>query len=71
MTAFSPQYVHGVYIPSALLLIGITIIQRAWLPYAIAFVAVVGGWKIYSGGRNLARCLYCQQAHIMQDLARC
>jgi cytochrome-b5 reductase len=50
MTAFSPQYVNGVYIPSALLLIGISIVQRAWLPYAIAFVAVVGGYKLYSGG---------------------
>ncbi|KAF2820490.1 ferredoxin reductase-like protein [Ophiobolus disseminans] len=23
---------------------------QAWLPYAVAFAAIVGGWKIYSGG---------------------
>lgn len=53
MTAFSPQYVNGVYIPSALLLIGVTIIKRDWLPFAVAFAAIIGGWKIYSGGKKL------------------
>jgi cytochrome-b5 reductase len=50
MTAFSPQYVHGVYIPTALLLIGVTITKRDWLPYAVVFAAIIGGWKVYSGG---------------------
>jgi cytochrome-b5 reductase len=52
MTYFSPQYVNGVYIPSALLLIGVTITKRDWLPFAVAFAAIVGGWKIYSGGKK-------------------
>ncbi|CAO2652143.1 Nn.00g004260.m01.CDS01 [Neocucurbitaria sp. VM-36] len=50
VSAFSPQYVNGIYIPSALLLIGVAIIKRDLLPYAIAFAALVGGWKFYSSG---------------------
>jgi hypothetical protein len=52
MTYTSPQYVNGIYIPSVLLLTGVAIIQRAWLPFAVAFVAIVGGWKFYSGGKE-------------------
>ncbi|KAF1840204.1 ferredoxin reductase-like protein [Cucurbitaria berberidis CBS 394.84] len=49
-SAFAPQYVHGIYIPSVLLLTGVTIINRAWLPFAVLFIAIVGGWKFYSSG---------------------
>jgi hypothetical protein len=52
MSWLSPQYVHGVYIPTALLLIGVTITKRDLLPYAVLFAAIVGGWKVYSGGKN-------------------
>jgi cytochrome-b5 reductase len=50
--AFSPQYVNGIYIPTALVLIGVAITNRALLPYAVLFVAIVGGWKVYSGGKG-------------------
>ncbi|KAF2184131.1 NADH-cytochrome b5 reductase 1 [Zopfia rhizophila CBS 207.26] len=46
----APQYVHGVYIPSALLIVGIAIVKKEWLPYAVAVAAVLGGWKVYSSG---------------------
>ncbi|KAF2743369.1 ferredoxin reductase-like protein [Sporormia fimetaria CBS 119925] len=46
--AFAPQYVHGVYIPSALLIVGVAIIKRDWVPYAVALAAVLGGWKVFS-----------------------
>jgi cytochrome-b5 reductase len=45
--AFAPQYVHGVYIPSALLIVGVAIIKRDWLPYAVALAAVLGGVKAF------------------------
>ncbi|KAF2279819.1 NADH-cytochrome b5 reductase 1 [Westerdykella ornata] len=45
---FAPQYVHGVYIPSALLVVGVAIIKREWIPYAVALAAVLGSYKIYS-----------------------
>lgn len=47
----APQYVHGVYIPSALLVVGVAIIKKEWLPYAVALAAVLGGFKVYSNGK--------------------
>ncbi|KAB2569289.1 NADH-cytochrome b5 reductase 1 [Lasiodiplodia theobromae] len=46
--ALAPQYVHGVYIPSALLIVGTAIINKAWIPFAVAIAALLGGWKVYS-----------------------
>ncbi|KAF2732618.1 ferredoxin reductase-like protein [Polyplosphaeria fusca] len=46
--AFAPQYVNGVYIPSALLVVGVAIIKSEWLPYAVVLAAVLGGWKVYA-----------------------
>jgi cytochrome-b5 reductase len=51
--AFSPQYVNGIYIPTALVLTGVAIINRAFLPYAVLVVAIVGGWKVFGGGKSL------------------
>lgn len=45
---FAPQYVHGVYIPSALLIVGTAIIKSEWLVYAMALAAILGGWKVYN-----------------------
>ncbi|OCL00013.1 NADH-cytochrome b5 reductase 1 [Cenococcum geophilum 1.58] len=49
---FAPQYVHGIYIPSALLIVGTAIIKSEWLVYAVALTAILGGWKVYN---NLPR----------------
>ncbi|KAF2139122.1 uncharacterized protein K452DRAFT_311061 [Aplosporella prunicola CBS 121167] len=45
---FAPQYVHGVYIPSALLIVGTLIVKKEWVPIAVALAALLGGWKVYS-----------------------
>jgi cytochrome-b5 reductase len=45
---FSAQYVTGLYLPSALLLIGVTAVKSEWLPYAVALTAVLAGWTFYS-----------------------
>jgi len=45
---FAPQYVHGVYIPCGLLIVGCAIVKSEWLPYAFAVAALLGGWKVYS-----------------------
>lgn len=50
---FAPQYVQGVYIPSALLIVGVAIVKREWIPYAVALAAVLGGWKVYINGMRL------------------
>ncbi|KAI9837828.1 MAG: NADH-cytochrome b5 reductase [Sarea resinae] len=44
----SPQYIHGIYIPSALLIVGVAIVKREWIAYAAALAAILGGWKIYN-----------------------
>lgn len=43
----SPQFINGVYIPSALLMFGVGIVKFEWLPFAIAVSLVLGAWKIY------------------------
>jgi cytochrome-b5 reductase len=71
MSFFSPQYVLGVYIPSTLLLIVVSIINRALLPYVVLFVAAVGGWKVYSGGTKDLSSGAGKEAHNRQDRRRC
>lgn len=46
--ALSKQNINGVYIPSALLIIGVGIVKKEWLPFAAIFVALVGGYKFYA-----------------------
>ena len=43
----SSQYINGIYIPSGLLLVGIAIIKKEWLPYAAAMAVILGSWKMY------------------------
>jgi cytochrome-b5 reductase len=43
----SPQYLHGIYIPSALLIVGVAIIKKDWLPYAVVLAAALGGIKVF------------------------
>lgn len=42
------QYLHGVYIPSALLLVGTYIVKKEWLPFAVGLAAILGTWKFFS-----------------------
>jgi len=56
---FAPQYVQGVYIPSALLLVGTAIIKKEWLPFAAILAAALGGWKVYSNGTRLILWYLC------------
>lgn len=48
----SPQYIHGIYIPSGLLLVGIAIVKKEWLPYAVVVAIVLGSWKIHSNRQS-------------------
>lgn len=49
---FATQYVQGVYIPSALLIVGTAIVKKEWLPFAAALAVILGGWKVFSNGEN-------------------
>ena len=44
----SPAFVHGVYIPSGLLVVGVAIVKAEWLPYAVALALALGGYKIFA-----------------------
>jgi len=47
-TWLAPQYIHGVYIPCGLLIVGCAIVKAEWLPYAVALAAALGGWKVWA-----------------------
>ncbi len=58
---FAPQYINGVYIPAGLIVFGVFILKREWLPYAVAVATILGAWKIYNHREfasipSLARC---------------
>ncbi|KAI9751433.1 MAG: NADH-cytochrome b5 reductase [Lichina confinis] len=44
----SSQYVNGIYIPCALLVVGTAILRIQWVPYAIAVAAVLGSVKVFN-----------------------
>lgn len=49
----STKTISGVYIPSALLILGVAIIKKEWLPYAAVFASLAGGYKIYTSGASM------------------
>ncbi|KAJ9603024.1 NADH-cytochrome b5 reductase [Cladophialophora chaetospira] len=53
--AFSQANINGVYIPSVLLIVGVAIIKREYVPYAVAIAALVGGYKIFASGAPSSR----------------
>jgi len=48
--ALSQANINGVYIPSALLVLGVAIVRKEYVPYAIVLAALVGGIKMYASG---------------------
>ncbi len=46
----SSRTINGVYIPSVLLIVGVAIVKREWVPYAAALAAVLGGYKVFTSG---------------------
>ncbi|KAI9861728.1 MAG: NADH-cytochrome b5 reductase [Trichoglossum hirsutum] len=44
----SSQYANGIYIPAGLLVMGIWIVKKEWIPYAITAAVVLGTWKAYN-----------------------
>lgn len=48
--------IDGVYIPSALLVVGTAIVKKEWLPYAVALALALSGWKIYAARMSIFFC---------------
>lgn len=53
-SVLSSQYVHGVYIPSALLIVGTAIVKMEWVIYAVALAVLLGAWKVYNNRMSAA-----------------
>ncbi|PBP17188.1 nitrate reductase [Diplocarpon rosae] len=45
---FSKQNVNGVFIPSGLLVFGMLVVKREWVPYAVVVAALLSGFKLWS-----------------------
>ena len=45
---FSPVYLHGIYIPAGLLVVGTLIIKRDWTPYAALLAVTLGSLKFWN-----------------------
>jgi cytochrome-b5 reductase len=50
--ALSKRYVDGIYIPSALLVVGCVIVKREWAPYAVAVALLLSGYKLWSSSKS-------------------
>lgn len=67
----APQYIHGVYIPSALLVVGVAIVKKEWLPYAALVAVVLGSWKVYINSTWSFPKLPLTSADMWQSPGRC
>ncbi|RDW76768.1 cytochrome b5 reductase family protein [Aspergillus mulundensis] len=50
MSALSPENISGVYLPSAVLVVGSFILKKEWAPFAVALAASYVAYKLLSGG---------------------
>ena len=44
----SPQYITGVYLPSAVLLVATAFVKIEWIPFVAIIAASLGAWTFYS-----------------------
>ncbi|KAL2123371.1 hypothetical protein VTJ04DRAFT_3826 [Mycothermus thermophilus] len=44
----SSQYIHGVYIPAALIVVGTAIVKREWLIYGVLLSVSLGAFKLFN-----------------------
>ena len=44
----APQYINGIYIPSALLIIGTLICKKEWVVYAALMAVTFSAFKLYN-----------------------
>lgn len=49
---FAPQYITGVYLPSAALIVGAALVKKELLPLAVAIAASLAGWAIYNNSNS-------------------
>jgi cytochrome-b5 reductase len=45
---FAPQYIQGVYAPSAVLIVGAALVNKTLVPVAIAIAAALAGYQFFN-----------------------
>jgi cytochrome-b5 reductase len=45
---FAPQYIQGVYAPSAILIVGAALVNKTLVPVAIAIAAALAGYQFFN-----------------------
>ncbi|GAB7348826.1 hypothetical protein MBLNU459_g7537t1 [Dothideomycetes sp. NU459] len=45
---FAPQYIQGVYIPSAILIVGAALVKSSLVPFAVALAAALAGYQFFN-----------------------
>lgn len=45
---FAPQYIQGVYIPSAILIVGAALVKRLLVPLAVVIAAGLAAYQFYN-----------------------
>ncbi|KAK2624629.1 hypothetical protein QTJ16_005822 [Diplocarpon rosae] len=45
---FSKQNVNGIFIPSGLLIFGMLVVKKEWVPYAVVVATLLSGFKLWS-----------------------
>lgn len=58
----SKKYVDGIYIPAGLLVVGVAIVKREWLPYAVLVTLALSAIKFWRS-RESSRCSHLDRRH--------
>jgi hypothetical protein len=51
---FAPQYIQGVYAPSAILIVGAALVNKTLVPVAIAIAAALAGYQFFNNRECLS-----------------
>jgi cytochrome-b5 reductase len=55
----APQYITGIYVPSAILIVGTAAFKLQWLPLALAVCAALGGYQFFANRTTFPTSHHC------------
>lgn len=65
----SKKYVDGIYIPAGLLVVGVAIVKREWLPYAVLVALALSGIKFLRSRESFLLLLSRPKQHLGTERA--
>ena len=66
----SPQYITGVYLPSAVLLVATALVKVEWIPFAAIVAASLGAWTFYSNRKDAWLWYSCRVANNFVEIKK-